>query len=315
MRLLSTTLVAAAIAVSAEALAVPNAPHALHEKRDTPTRNWMKRGAVARELKMPMRIGMKQSNLHRADALLAEISDPASSKYGQHYSADEIVELFAPAHDTVSAIRTWLENSGIAPHRISQSVNKQWLQFDADVDEAEKLFKTKYYNYQHGPTGRSSIACDEYHVPAHIQEHFDYVSPGLRLMAGGKATTEALEKRPSEHEKRGFRTSGQSKFSGPILGPILSNSTLATILGDLELSNCDSYVTPACIAAMYNITQADKASPSNALGIFEEGDFYAAEDLIEFFTLFAQNIPILTAPKLEGVDGGFAPGLYAGGER
>ncbi|WPH02942.1 alkaline serine protease AorO [Acrodontium crateriforme] len=297
MRLSCAALVAA-LAASAEALAVP---HALHEKRETPTRNWQKRSPVAREIKMPMRIGMKQSNLHQADALLLEISDPDSPKYGKHYSQDEVIELFAPSDLTVSAIRSWLESAGIAAHRISVSANKQWIQFDADVDEAEGLFKTKYYNYEHEPTGRKSIATDEYHVPAHIQEHIDYVLPGLRLMAGGKATPAARQK----NTKRGI--------SGPIIGSIIGNDTVKAIQ-KAELTMCDQYITPPCVAAMYNITQATKAAKGNELGIFEEGDFYGAEDLAEFFTLFAQNIPIGTEPILEGVDGGFAPGLYATGE-
>jgi hypothetical protein len=41
---------------------------------------------------------------------------------------------------------------------------------------------------------------------------------------------------------------------------------------------------------MYNITQATKAARGNELGIFEEGDFYAAEDLILFFATFAQSV-------------------------
>lgn len=65
---------------------------------------------------------------------------------------------------------------------------------------------------------------------------------------------------------------------------------------------------------MYNITQAKLAHKGNELGIFEEGDFYAPEDLVEFFTLLAPNIPILTEPILQGVDGGKAPGLVATGE-
>lgn len=65
---------------------------------------------------------------------------------------------------------------------------------------------------------------------------------------------------------------------------------------------------------MYNITKGTKAAAGNELGIFEEGDYYAAEDLIEFFVTLAPYIPITTAPKLEGVDGGFAPSVYAGGE-
>jgi tripeptidyl-peptidase I len=39
---------------------------------------------------------------------------------------------------------------------------------------------------------------------------------------------------------------------------------------------------------MYNITQATKAAVGNEMGIFEKGDFYAAEDLVLFFATFAQ---------------------------
>lgn len=45
--------------------------------------------------------------------------------------------------------------------------------------------------------------------------------------------------------------------------------------------------------AMYNISKADKATPGNELGIFEEGDFYAAEDLVEFFALLAPSVEVL----------------------
>ena len=34
---------------------------------------------------------------------------------------------------------------------------------------------------------------------------------------------------------------------------------------------------------MYNISQANKATPGNELGIFEEDDFYSADDLAQFF--------------------------------
>lgn len=39
--------------------------------------------------------------------------------------------------------------------------------------------------------------------------------------------------------------------------------------------------------AMYNITDGDKATPGNELGIFEDiGDVYSQEDLNLFFTTF-----------------------------
>lgn len=284
-----------------------------HEKRDTPARNWIKRAPVSHSATLPMRIGLKQSNLHKGNDLLMEVSHPASPRFGKHYSAEEIVELFAPSDETVDAVRSWLLAAGIESHRISQSANKQWMQFDAKVSEAESLMKTKYHHYEHAPTGRLSVACDEYHLPEDVVEHVDYVLPGLRLMAGGKATANELKKRDNEFEKRGFRTQANSKFSGPLIKEVLSQDQLKAITAAL-LANCDTAITPPCIAAMYNITQATKAAPGNELGIFEEGDFYAPEDLIEFFLTLAPQIPVTTKPKLEAIDGAFAPSVYAGGE-
>ena len=62
----------------------------------------------------------------------------------------------------MDAVRDWLEGAGIARHRISQSVNKQWMQFDAETSELEALLHTKYHVYKHHSTGKANFACDEY---------------------------------------------------------------------------------------------------------------------------------------------------------
>lgn len=233
-----------------------------------------------------------------------------SPKYGQWYSADQVIDVFAPAQASVDAVREWFESAGIEASRIGQSMNKQWIQYDATVEEAESLLKTEYHIYEHVASGRKTPACQEYYVPAHITEHIDYITPGLRLLAGGRASTPKKVK-----EKRTSRTK-DGKYAPlnniPIVGPIISNLMNASVTE--ELSMCDTYITPPCIAQMYNITQATKAAAGNQLGIFEEGDFYDAESLALFFATFAQNIPVTTEPILHGIDGGFAPGVYATGE-
>jgi len=83
-----------------------------------------------------------------------------SPKYGQYYTAEEIADIFAPHEETTGTVRQWLEQAGIAGHRISQSVNKQWLQFDAEAREVEELLKTKYHVYEHTVTGKANVACD-----------------------------------------------------------------------------------------------------------------------------------------------------------
>jgi len=76
-------------------------------------------------------------------------------------SESDVHDLFAPSQENVDSVRGWLESSGIAADRISQSVNKQWMQFDADAKELEKLLRAEYYIYSHSDTGRSHVACRE----------------------------------------------------------------------------------------------------------------------------------------------------------
>ena len=110
-------------------------------------------------------------------------SDPKSSRFGSHYTVDEVTELFAPSPASVNAVKSWLVDYGIDLNRISLSSNKAWLQFDASVEELEQLLQTKYHYYEHVDGDRKHIGCEEYKIPAKISEHIDYVTPGVKLLA------------------------------------------------------------------------------------------------------------------------------------
>ena len=88
-------------------------------------------------------------------------SNPNSPNYRKYLNVHEVNDLFAPAKDAVSAVRDWLENAGIAADRVTQSANKQWLQFDGDAEEVESLLGTEYYIYTHDTSGRSHLGCEE----------------------------------------------------------------------------------------------------------------------------------------------------------
>ena len=69
-------IVAAVAALAATAAAVPaphEAPHALHEKREWESNDWQWRQRVPQGKKLPVRIGMTQSNMDRAHDLLMEV--------------------------------------------------------------------------------------------------------------------------------------------------------------------------------------------------------------------------------------------------
>ena len=76
--------------------------------------------------------------------------------------------MFAPAEETVQAVREWLLMFGIHDSRVVHSDNKGWLAFDATVEEAEKLLLTEYYEHEHRHSSNVRVGCDEYEIPIFV---------------------------------------------------------------------------------------------------------------------------------------------------
>lgn len=70
------------------ALSIPE-HHVLHEKRGTLHPRWNKRGRVPEHKRLPMRIGLTQSNLDGAYDLLMDVYVFLESSTAQSYAADE----------------------------------------------------------------------------------------------------------------------------------------------------------------------------------------------------------------------------------
>ncbi|KAL3455892.1 peptidase S8/S53 domain-containing protein [Aspergillus heterothallicus] len=285
------------VAVVAGVWGSPSAPrHVVHERRAALPDSWIEETRLGRHERLPVRIGLTQSNLDHGHDLLMDISNPTSPEYGKHLSAAEVHDLFAPREESVSLVQAWLESRGISGGRISQSVNKQWLQFDASAEEMEWLLQTEYYLYSHSESDRSHIACREYRVPESVQPHIDYITPGIQLVE-----LDGREPFKSKIKKR----------SPNGMTPPFTTDDLYEILGS-GVPACDKVVTPECIRAdrkdMYQIPMGDKATPGNELGIFESvGDIYTQVDLDLFFAAVAEEIPSGTHPILHAINGAEAP--------
>lgn len=128
-----------------------------------------------------------------------------------------------------------------------------------------------------------------YHIPGDVQKHIDYINPGVRLP----------------------KINGRSLFArqhtelGPVHEPKILPS--AKLVHPSNLSTCDLVITPKCIQALYQIPPANSSQDGNSMGIFEEGNYYAGQDLDLFFKNLSPNIPQGTRPILNSIDGGNAP--------
>ncbi len=94
--------------------------------------------------------------MHRVEELLMEVSHPESPRFGQHYSPNEVVDLFAPSAETISAVTNWLVDAGFARDSLRMSANKGWISMDATAAQVEELLKTEYHVWTH-PSGEQQF--------------------------------------------------------------------------------------------------------------------------------------------------------------
>jgi tripeptidyl-peptidase I len=184
--------------------------------------------------------------------------------------------------EDVHAIRNWLAESGIEKSRVKLSQGLNWLQFDATISEAERLFKTEYFIFEHMTTRTPHIACHEYHLPSHISKLVDFVTPTVHFDAKVKPDSfrRRLRKAPTMKKREIGATSdadrqiekirpglaanvGMELGSLPKQGAVLADSE---VLDAQQLEGCDQQITPNCVRALYQFGPGTSAQPQNTLG-------------------------------------------------
>ena len=136
-----------------------------------------------------------------------------------------------------------------------------------------------------------------YSVPENVKQHIDYITPSIKMLRRSQTEGNSLGKRSIKVPNLWHQSQASPRSpTAPI-----NNSPEAS------LAKCFEMVTPACIRALYDISEAISAHPGNKLGILESGDYYDQEDLDIFFSKHDSRIPNGTHPILRGIDGGTAP--------
>jgi tripeptidyl-peptidase-1 len=237
-----------------------------------------------------MRIALAQRNLHVLEKRLMEISHPESPKFSQHMTSAQVVDLFRPRQETVSAVMKWLQNFGIKTNHIRIRRSKGWLSFKLTVAEAERLLKTKYYVYEH-INGKRYSGTEEYSVPAMIQRHIDFITPTLNF------DVQTIRNQPKSN---GFKNS-PSKDVQSVGAGLASNAISANVQ---DLSSCNQQITPLCLQTLYNFANyQQKSSAQNNYGIVEfTPQSFIQTDLDLFLSQFNPNATG-TAPIIDFIDG------------
>lgn len=240
-----------------------------------------------------MRFALAQSNLDKADDFLMDVSHPESPNFGKHWTAKQVAETFAPSQESIDAVTAWLKNSGIAPERIKKSQSMGWLTLDATVSEAENLLKTKFFLYKHSLTGKPHVGCSEYSIPEYVQPHVDFITPTVHFDTK-IPQAKPLPKREFDKARLEERTpvsaTSTASASASVVGtaavgaPVQSNAAVDVITNPnsgflpkkgpqinidnilAELQNCNKFIVPDCLRALYRFPPNFAAKPKNSFG-------------------------------------------------
>ncbi|KAF2159582.1 hypothetical protein M409DRAFT_29901 [Zasmidium cellare ATCC 36951] len=267
------------ITIFVAALSAVRASHVLHERREGPVHaSWRQGERVEADAIIPMRIGLKQTNLEAGVERLNAVSHPDSEQYGKHLSAEEVNDLFAPSQHSIESVRDWLIQSGINETAIAHSDNRGWIAADVPAGIAEDIFRAQLYEYESVKTGSVRIGCHEYRLPAHLVEHIDYVTPGVKMSA-------VLKKRAKRSQSWGDHSHHRGPYWKPTRHGQPPHHYPPGWPGDLpeDVRYCGGNITPACWRYLYKLPFPHINDSVNAAGLFEQGDYFAQSDISMYF--------------------------------
>lgn len=219
---------------------------------------------------------------------LQDVSDPTSAKYGQHWTSQQVVQLFKPSRDQIRDVASWLNTSGITATSILLSYDQTKLYFNTTIGQAEQLLSAQFHEYSNGQI--MQVAIDQYSLPQTISQLIDFVKPTIQL-AQAKTTSGGIAPEPQPELQLGL----QRRDTSPAF----------------EVS-CFEYTTPECLRLLYNFpnTANITSHPNNSFGVYETAwSTWLPNDLDLFFTTF-DPVRVGERPTVLAVDGGYLQTIY-----
>ncbi|KAI0822997.1 subtilisin-like protein [Trametes gibbosa] len=222
-------------------------------------------------------LGLKSDSSALVQSLL-DVSDPSSSKYGQHLSKDEVDQLTAPQPEAVQTVTKWLKNNNITAQTYSSSGDMLAIQIPQA--QANTLFNANFTSYTHGKTNTTMVRTLAYSLPADVSEHVTFVYP----------TTQFI---PPPTRKPEVRVASRV--------PVSTKRTASRRAVDAQ---CATSISPACLIELYNIPTTPASAAGNSLGVSAfDNEVANPDDLADFLKQARPDITNGTF-AVQSVDGG-----------
>ncbi|KAJ7830643.1 Pro-kumamolisin, activation domain-containing protein [Mycena olivaceomarginata] len=270
MVLLRATFLATFVAL---ATATPTGRQALvvHEHRVRPAQGFVSTGPAPSDEQLTLRIALNPNNIAGLENELYAVSDPSSSRYGQHLTPEEVAEYVKPSSDALSVVTSWLQTNKISASTISPAGDV--LQFEIPVSQANSLLNTEFSVFSHKASVETSIRTLQYSLPAEVSQHVAYVHP---------------------------TTSFSNPFAAPKPQPLPTKNSKR----DID-PTCADITTISCLRAEYGLPTTPATQTNNVLGVSGYTNQFANfNDLKDFLAEFRPDLPATTKFDVQLLDGG-----------
>jgi subtilase family serine protease len=224
---------------------------AVHPFRLSPGSEWVKSEVLElTERPVEFVISLKESvaAVSNLKKVALAVSDPSSASYGKFLGSAQLKALTAPKQEDVNHVTSWIESAGVTSYEVKGSR----IEAKTTVEEAEKLFATKFATFTNKKTGQVLHRAEDYTLPDTIEERVQAVF-------------------------------GLHGFPLPKTGPLPTVTTSG-------LPAEPAKVTPAVLEQVYGISGVTPSAPSNRQAVAEfQGQYMSDKDLAGFFAKFVSN--------------------------
>jgi tripeptidyl-peptidase I len=233
--------------VASVLLSFASSKHIVVESLSQVPDGWNHVRAVEPEQLLRLSVALNQPEPEILERVLYEVSDPGHPKYGNYYKRDELAELVKPLEESATSVLRWLQGAGIEASDIENA--GQWLHFRITVKRAEYLLNTQFAVYARNDNDGKAIRVLEYSVPEEVHCHIATIQPTTYFSTTKtiRSTTTTKEEGKGREKKRQGAT-----FDAPL------NSTL-------NLGQCKTEITPACLRALYEVCDYVAVPTQNSL--------------------------------------------------
>jgi len=129
-----------------------------------------------------MTFAIKQQNVDLFHEKLYEVSNPSSTKFGQHWTMKDIHDFLKPKDESLDLILDWFNYYNIETNNIKYlTLNKDFVRIETTIKTANEMLNTQYGYWINNEGEKHKRVKEGYYVPAIVAEHLDFISPTLRF--------------------------------------------------------------------------------------------------------------------------------------